>query len=172
MARGSNPKNKFLKVEITTPTRLFVQFDRDAVLKVVGQKLADDARKAMRAGRSRTGEALPDPEPKAKDEPAGRPLNDTGRLIRDLRYDKKLKQVMPSTFPRADVSNRARNSFGLLKIHIRNAELSENPIDPLGTQDPALAETAAKYAQKALDNLATTGKLTLKGTGKKRKRIV
>lgn len=147
------------KIEITTPARLLLSFQRDDVLKVVGQKLADDSRKAIRSGKSRDGKQLPEGD--------GSPLIDTGRLVSDIKYDKRAGTVQPSTWPRSDVSNRARNSFGLLKIRM----YLDDDLDPLGSQDPKLPETLAAYAQKALDNQSATGKLTLKGVGKKKKKI-
>lgn len=193
MARGwfggsLSKETGMVTVEITVPVVTGLDLDEATLHKKVGQALATDIRKSLRAGRQPDGGTLPDPIP-AKG--VGTPLNRSGKLIDSIKY--RDGWVAPSTNLRSDVGKRARSNFGLMKILISGifwprhrytvskkwglyrAEKASIPgaqqhavrpmIDPLGSQDPKLPEKINALARKVMAKMV----IKLRGRSEKLK---
>lgn len=175
-----------VRVEITVPVVTGLDIDESTLYKKVGQQLATDIRKSLRAGRNPDGKPLPDPIP-AKG--VGTPLNRSGKLIDSIKY--RDGWVAPSANLRADVGKRARSNFGLMKIllsgifwpryrytvskrwglyraekaGIPGAQItaSRPTIDPLGSLDPNLPKRVNDAATRVMAKMV----IKLKGRGEK-----
>lgn len=100
---------------------------------------------------------------------AGAPLRDSGRLIRDVRYDRRSQSVQPSTRPRSDLAGRARrrvtSSYGLLRVHLAGRRVGQPDVgDPLGTVSYWPTQ-AVPLVQQAV---ADVGRLRLVSRGRRR----
>ena len=123
-----------------------IKMNSDELAFQVGRKIATAVRKRLRKGQADAGSALPQVKR------GGRTvLNDSGKLIRSIKYDKKLREIAPKGKRRdghkwnKSVGNR---NAAIMAVHIHTLE-----IDPLGSEDfgPMFEEIAAKEIQRQID---------------------
>ena len=101
------------KLEFELPVMTQLKLKRDDVNAAGGKALAKAIRKNIRSGKDASGKPLPS-RPGQK---GSAPLNNTGKLVRGIKYYPEAERVGPSSRKRRDVSSRARSSFGLMMIH-------------------------------------------------------
>ena len=134
-----------LTFSLDIPTRIRIKLDADKLLNEIGKKIASKARKHIRAGESFDGDPLPAPEG------GGAPLNDTGRLLRSLRYSKRTKSIQPS----------GKHDNGKKNVAILAIQIAKQEIDPLGTTGTQLDEALQQIAQIEIDKMAAKRKIQL-----------
>ena len=132
------------------PLRLRLKLDTAKLSARIGREVAKAVKKRLRRGGG------------TRD---GQDLKETGRLIRSIRYNKRLEQVMPQG-KRADVSRRAGGNFGLMKIHISGKYRREGiqrteATDPMGTNDPTLVKVINDALEKGLAKQLRSGNTQL-----------
>ena len=137
----ARPTASPLLVDLNFPLSIRLALDSAEVEKKVGTKLATAIRKRLRKGVDAHGEALPALKT------GKRPLKSTGKLLRSIKYQRKLGFVAPSVRSnRDDISKRARSNFGLMAIQIsgvfrKGSSASREPIDPMGAQADSTLKT-------------------------------
>ena len=137
----ARPTKSPLLVDLNFPLSIRLALDSAEVEKKVGTKLATAIRKRLRKGVDAQGEALPPPKT------GKRPLKSTGKLLRSIKYQRRLGFVAPSVRSnRDDISKRARSNFGLMSIQIsgvfrKGSSASREPIDPMGAQADSTLKT-------------------------------
>lgn len=141
---GGRLNQDLLTVDLNFPVNIRLGLNGDAVTRKVGQRLATKIRSRLRKGLDGDGSPLPRPLS------GGKPLNNTGLLIKSIKYVPRLGMVLPSTGIRegaydkprksSQISSRARSNFGLMTIHISgiytrkgaSSSRSRPDIDPMG----------------------------------------
>lgn len=135
-------------VTLDVPILTGLQLDHEAVRRRAAAEVAATIRTKLRAGIQVDG------RPMGRGDDGGAPLKDSGRLIRDIKYDKRDQSVRPSTWPRSDLKpspkrlssglvvmrRRVTSSFGLYMVHLvgrmkRGGQIRQLPNigDALGT---------------------------------------
>lgn len=141
-----------ITISVDVPFNMRLRFDGEKVAQSVGRKVASKIRRKLKKGEDYDGNALP----VGKD--GGPGLNDTGRLIKSIKYRKGTATIEP-TGKREDVSKRAGGNFGLLSIHIQTRD-----IDPLGTgSGKQLDKDLNEQTEKEIAKQIKSGKATLVG---------
>ncbi|MBK6684009.1 MAG: hypothetical protein IPG45_06005 [Deltaproteobacteria bacterium] len=160
-----------LEITMTIPVFESIELTKESealLYKRVGQALAADIRKTLKAGNSPDGTPLPQPQGLGKDKRVKSPLNRTGKLIESIKYRGGI--VAPSTNTRPGMGKRVRNNFGLNKIlvsgrlhgrHKQDATIY-GPVDPLGALDEKLGERVNAIADKVARKMVLKGELKAK----------
>lgn len=161
--RGRVPRGKFgasilngmITIDIDVPLSVALDLDKAKLVSVVGNRVARTVRKRLRAGLD--GDGAPAHQPRD-----GTPFKSSGRLIRDLRYNKRAGVVAPSTRTRSDAtSDRVKSSYAIMMVGISGAEDWEWR-DPMGSFNDAQHADAMtgveQELQKQLDKGALVGK--------------
>lgn len=160
-----------LEITMTIPIFESIELTKESealLYKRVGQALASDIRKSLRAGVAGDGTPLPAPQGLGNDKRVKSPLNRTGKLIDSIKYRGGI--VAPSTNTRPEVGKRARSNFGLNNIlvsgrlhgrHKQNAKVY-GPVDPLGALDDKLGDRVNAIAAKVARKMVLKGELKAK----------
>lgn len=128
------------------PTRVRFKINKDKLFKKVGGRVASGVKRRIKKGEGADGMSLPPPQSATNP-----PLMRTKKLWRSIKYDRRLKEVIPSTKRREDVSRRARSNFGLMRILI-----VQRDIDPMGV-DSGLEKTMSTASQKEIKRQINSG---------------
>lgn len=130
---GAKILDGMIEIEIDVPIGLALRLDDDKIARYAGNRLARSIRKRMRAGQDGDGSPLPQPEN------GNAPARRSGRLLRDIRYDKATGRVKPeSRRTRGDIAERekpnprVRTSYAVMMVQIASGTWD----DPMGSQSP------------------------------------
>lgn len=137
-----------MTVTLTYPMAIRLQFDGQRVQRAVGNRLARVIRKRLRGGMDGDGSALPMPRD-------GTPAKDSGRLIRDIRYDARAQKVAPTwRRNRSDVSKDVKTSFGLMRVLISTKKWD----DPMGSNNPKQWDNVGEWTETAIAKEIDSGR--------------
>lgn len=164
---GASILNGMIEIDVDVPLPLALKLDADQIARYAGNRLARSIRARMRKGLDGDGSPLPMPED-------GTPGKDSGRLLKDIRYDKKTGTVKPeSRRGRGDKekgkTHRVRTSYAVMMVHIASGRWA----DPMGTEDPKqqakLQKDIEMELQKQLNKGALVGGRKTRGGRKARR---
>lgn len=124
--QGGRALQQALTVTLDVPLMEGLTLDHEPVRKKTAAHVGKQIRAAMKAGRQMDGSAM------GVGDDGGPAMRDTGRTIRDIKYDRRDQSVRPSTWPRSDLASRKRkhstgievqnrrltSSFGLYMVHL------------------------------------------------------
>lgn len=140
-----------VEIEFHIPTNIRLKLDSARVEARVGNKIAAFIRRRIGSRVSLR---------------SGTSLNQTGDLIRSIKYDKKAGVVRPSVRTRPGASPRARSNFGIMKIYIsgkfrRDGYQRLERTDPMGSEDPKLLNKIPQWTQQAINSELKAGRASL-----------
>lgn len=135
------------------PLSVRLRLDSGRVSAAVGRKVAAAVRRRIRAGIGLR---------------SGQTLNESGRLIRSISYNKRIGIVAPNFRSREDVSKRVKNNYALMLVHIygkykKNAYrlgrgYRSEYSDPMGTNDRSMWKDIEKWTEDAIAKELKSGK--------------
>lgn len=146
---GGQPFRGLLTVEIDVPLNIRLKLDSARVARRVGNQAAKLIRGRLRSGQDGDGSPLPQPEDGTP------PAKITGRLLRNIRYDRKTGLVAPEfRRTRDDASKRARTSFGIMATHIAEGKWK----DPMGSENDTQWAQIGKWTEDAIAKELDSGR--------------
>lgn len=124
--QGGRALQAALTVTLEVPVLEGLKLDHEVVRKKAAAEVGKRIRSAMKQGRQVDG------KPMEAGQDGGPPMKDSGRTIREVKYDKRDQSVRPSTWPRSDLKPRPKktasgvvvmqrrvtSSFGLFMVHL------------------------------------------------------
>ncbi len=130
-----------------------LRLDSERIMRKVGNKVAARVRRRMKTRKGMR---------------SGQDLNNTGALIRSVKYDRREGVVRPSVRTRSDVSRRVRSNYGLYRVHLsgkyrRIGYQRLEPMDALGTEDPATWQDIEQLVEQAVAKELKSGRGGLVG---------
>ena len=155
---GATILDGMIAIEINVPVGLALQLDEEKIARYAGNRLARSIRARMRSGKD--GDGSPLPTPQAGNKPAKR----SGRLLRDIRYDKTSGRVQPEyRRTRGDAhSDRVRTSYAVMMVQIATGEWQ----DPMGSESPTQRAQLERDIETELAKQLDKGALVASGTAR------
>lgn len=151
---GGDIFKDLMRVEVRIPTRIALTIDTDKISKYVGNRLAQKIRKRLRSGMDGDGGALN--RPKRGSHP---PMKETGRLIRSIRYQRRLGRVEPDSLrTRSDVGRGLKSNFSLMAVHIAKGHFR----DPMGSLSKVQVDQISEWVNEVVAKEMRAGRAGLR----------
>ncbi len=126
-----------IEIFFRSPSRMSLEVADEAIHRT-GKQLADLIRRRIKSGKDGDSSSLP----------PGVTLDRTGELLSSIEYNRRTRTVAPDYTSRRDVSARARNNFGLMKILVSRKDKRRRTVkpdmDPMGSRSSRQRKAAAE----------------------------